>query len=618
MSKIIAAMLLLAAAPMAVIGQSVKMQENYPVDPASVEHAGVPKGELIKCRFDHPVIFPGTVRDYWIYIPAQYKPDHPACVYVNQDGIQWKAPTVFDNLINSGEMPVTIGVFVMPGRVLAGDTSSARDRFNRSFEYDGLGDAYVRFLLTEILPDVERHQTGDGRAIHLSQQGNDRAIGGSSSGAIAAFTAAWERPDAFSRVFSAIGTYVGLRGGERYPTLIRKTEPKAIRVFLQDGSNDLNIYGGDWWMANQTMERALTFAGYEVRHIYGEGGHNGAMGESIFADAMRWLWKGWPQAVGKGMPGTTGAGATGSAGRSMGAATGAATGAANGASGNQAFQLLVPGQDWELVGEGYGFSEGSAADKDGRVYYQDIPASKTYAAAPGGGKPELVSARSERASGTCLGADGMRYEVAGGSKQVLKYGAGGVAEVVADGIAGNDLVVTYTGNVYVTAPDGTERPGKIWLIRPGGPPVAVDSGLRFVNGVCLSPDQTQLYAAESASHWIWIYTILPDGTLTNKQRFGWLHVPDNRENAWPDGLKCDQNGWVYVSTNMGIQVLDQLGRVNLILPMPGGAQPSNCCFGGKDFDTLFVTCGSKVWKRKLKTRGCNTFEKPVRPPVPHL
>ena len=102
-------------------------QENYPVDSASVDHAGVPKGELIKCSYDGSSIFPGTHRDYWIYVPAQYKPDHPACVYVNQaTGIQWKAPTVMDNLIHSGEMPVTIGVFITPGRVLAGDTSAAR------------------------------------------------------------------------------------------------------------------------------------------------------------------------------------------------------------------------------------------------------------------------------------------------------------------------------------------------------------------------------------------------------------------------------------------------------------------------------------------------------------
>jgi gluconolactonase len=569
--------------------------EKYSIDSASIEHAGVPKGEVLKCSFDHSAIFPGTHRDYWIYIPSQYRPDRPACVYVNQDGVQWKAPTVFDNLINSGEMPVTIGIFISPGQVLSADTAGARDRYNRSFEYDGLGDGYVRFLLEEILPDVEKHKTSDGRAIHLSRQGNDHAIGGSSSGAIAAFTAAWERPDAFSRVFSAIGTYVGLRGGDRYPILIRKTEPKPIRVFLQDGSGDLNIYGGDWWMANQTMERALIFAGYEVRHSWGEGAHSGAQGTSLFPEVMRWLWKGWPQPVAKG------------------------------SSGNQVLHdLLIPGQDWELVGEGYGFTEGTAADAGGNVFYQDIPASKTYRVGSDG-RPEIISTTAQRASGTCFATDGSRYEVAGGSRQVLRYGAGGAGSgasaagkpiVIADHIDGNDLLVARNGNVYVTVPDG-EKPGKLYLIRPGGQPVVVDSGLRFINGLCFTADQTALYVAESASHWIWVYSILPDGSLTNKERYGWLHVPDNKENAWPDGLKCDRDGRVYVTTNMGIQVLDQLGRVNAILPVPSG-QPSNCCFGGPNFDVLYVSSGSKVYRRKLNVRGCNPFDAPGRTPQPRL
>ncbi len=181
----------------------------------------------------------------------------PACVYVNQDGIQWKAPTVFDNLIHKNEMPVTIGVFITPGRVLADSGSNALNRFNRSFEYDGLGDAYARFILTEILPEVEKKKTSDGRAIRLSKNGNDRAIGGSSSGAVCAFTAAWEHPEEFSRVFSAIGTYTGLRGADRYPILVRKYEPKPIRIFLQDGSNDLNIYAGDWWKANEINGKGI-------------------------------------------------------------------------------------------------------------------------------------------------------------------------------------------------------------------------------------------------------------------------------------------------------------------------------------------------------------------------
>lgn len=561
--------------------------EKYPVDSASVEHAGVPKGELIHCRFDSSAIFPGTKREYWIYVPAQYRPDHPACVYINQDGEQWKAPTVFDNLIAAGEMPITIGVFIQPGRVPPADTAAALGRFDRSFEYDGLGDAYARFLLQEILPDVEKHATGDGRAIHLSSSGNDRAIGGSSSGAICAFTTAWERPQAFTRVFSAIGTYVGLRGGDRYPILIRKYEPKTIRIFLQDGSNDNNIYGGDWWMANQMMERALVFAGYEVNHVWGTGAHSGAQGTALFPDAMRWLWKGWPKPVAKG------------------------------SSANQFLHdILIPGKDWELVGEKYGFTEGTAADAAGNVFYQDIPASTTYRVGTDG-RPAVFSTNAKRASGTCFAPDGSRYEVAGAAKQILRYDKDGAVSVIADNISGNDLLVLRNGNVYVTVPDGTERQSKLVIIRPGGGRQVVDSGLKFINGLTLTPDQTQLYVAESASHWVWIYTVMPDGSLANKQRFGWLHCPDNSETAWPDGMKCDREGRLYVATRLGIQVLDPLGRVNAILPLPSG-QASNCCFGGPGFNILYVSSGDKVYRRQLRVRGCNPFEAPNRPGPPHL
>ena len=546
---------------------------KYDVDSASVEHAGVPKGEMIKFTFDQSKIFPGTSRECWVYVPAQYKPDKPACVYVNQDGIQWKAPTVFDNLIYKNEMPVTIGVFVTPGKVLADGGVNALDRYNRSFEYDGLGDAYARFILTEILPEVEKLKTKDGRSIHLSTNGNDRAIGGSSSGAVCAFTAAWEHPEAFSRVFSAIGTYVGLRGADRYPTLIRKYEPKPIRVFLQDGSNDLNIYAGDWWMDAQTMERALTFAGYEVNHVWGEDGHNGNQGTSIFPDAMRWLWKGWPKPVAKGN------------------------------SKNQFLSdLLIPGEDWELVGEGYKFTEGTAANAKGEVFYQDIPTSKTYKVDVNG-KLTALNTDAKKASGTSFGADGKRYTVAGKTNQILSYDANEKETVIADSIAGNDLVVANNGNIYVTSPDGTTKPSKLYLIRPNGEKLVVDEGLKFANGVTLSPDQTQLYVTESASHWVWIYKIKPDGTLAYKQHYGWLHEPDTEENAWSDGLRCDTAGRVYVTSRLGIQIMDQLGRVNAILPLPPSTfNPSNVCFGGPDFNILYVSYGDKVYRRKLKTQ----------------
>ncbi|MBL7698543.1 MAG: SMP-30/gluconolactonase/LRE family protein [Chitinophagaceae bacterium] len=567
---------------------SIAQNITYPVDPASVENKDVPKGEIISFTFSGSKIFPGTTREVHVYVPAQYKADKPACVYVNQDGIQWKAPTVFDNLIEDKEMPVTIGVFVTPGKVFSESNKDAEPRYNRSFEYDGLSDAYARFILTEIFPEVEKKKTKDGRAILLSKNGNDRAIGGSSSGAVCAFTAAWEKPGEFSRVFSTIGTYTGLRGADRYPILVRKYEPKPIRIFLQDGKNDLNIYGGDWFRANEAMESALTFAGYEVTHEWGEDGHNGNHGTAIFPKAMRWLWKDWPAPV------------------------------KNGASRNQFLSdILIPGEDWQLVGEGYTFTEGTGGNEKGEFYFQDVPKSKTYKVDINGKLTEL-NYDAKKASGTSFGPDGKYYTAAGGSKQILAYDKNLKETVVADNISGNDLIVANNGNIYVTAPDGT-KPGKLILVRPNGETKVVDEGLKFPNGVTLSPDQTQLYATESATHWVWVYSINADGSLSNKQRYGWLHAPDTEDNAWPDGLKCDTAGRVYVATRIGIQVLDQPGRVNAILPVPpSNSQTSNVYFGGPALDILYVTAGDKVFKRKLKTKGVHSFQKPVTPGKPRL
>ena len=587
MKKLIASLLCLGYAALAFAQTPA---ESYPVDAASVEQAGVPKGEIIKFTFENSKIFPGTRREVSVYVPAQYRPDKAACVYVNQDGIQWKAPIVFDNLIHQKEMPITIGVFITPGQVKASNEETALDRYNRSFEYDGLGDAYARFVLEEILPEVEKRKTTDGRAILLSKSGNDRAIGGSSSGAVCAFTAAWERPDAFSRVFSAIGTYVNLRGADRYPSLIRKYEPKPIRIFLQDGSNDLNIYAGDWWKANEMMARALTFAGYEVNYIWGEGGHNGQHGTAIFPQAMRWLWKDYPKPVSKGT------------------------------SKNPFLNdILVENTDWELVGEGYTFTEGTATNAAGEFFFQDFPNSKTYKVGLDG-KLIALPIDSKRATGTAFGPNGKRYTAAGGNKQILSYDTQGNVQVVADTVASsNDITVAANGNIYFTAPDGRERPSKLYLIRPNGEKVVVDEGLKFANGLCLSPDQTQLYVTESASHWVWVYQIQADGKLANKQKFGWLHVRDEDENAWSDGLKCDRDGRIYVTSLTGIQVLDQLGRVNAILPVPlTKGQVSNLCFAGPNFDTLYITCRDKVYRRKVKVKGVNGFEAGVKPGKPRM
>jgi sugar lactone lactonase YvrE/enterochelin esterase-like enzyme len=546
----------------------------------------VPKGEVTKYTFDRSKVFPGTVRDYWVYVPKQYDPAKPACLYVNQDGVQYNAPAVFDRLIHAKEMPVVIGVFVMHGRVKA-PSDQALDRFNRSYEYDGLGDNYARFLLDELLPEVEKKTAKDGRPIRLSRDGNDRGIGGASSGAICAFTAAWERPDAFRRVFSAIGTYVGLRGGNEYPTLVRKFEPKPIRVFLQDGSADLNIYGGDWWMVNQEMERALTFAGYEVNHVWGEGGHNGRQATEFFPDAMRWLWKDWPAPVKAG-------------------------------AGSQPLRdILLPGDDWALVAEGYRFTEGPAANAQGEVFFNDIPESKTYKIGLDG-KVSLFNSETKRANGQAFGPDGRLYVVATGSGQVLAYDSAGNPSVIAEGFRGNDLAVRHDGGLYVTNPaQGGAEPSKVWYVSPKGDKRVVDTGLKFANGVTLSPDQSLLYVADSRSRWVYSFQIQPDGSLAYKQRYDHLHVPDTAEDSGADGMRVDRDGRLYVATRMGIQVCDQAGRVNCIIPTPNG-KVSNLCFGGEQFDTLFATCGDRVYKRKVKVKGALAFQAPIKPAAPRL
>jgi gluconolactonase len=545
-----------------------------------------PKGEVTQHTFEQSKIFPGTFRDYWIYVPKQYDPAKPACLYVNQDGIQYNAPAVFDELIHKKEMPVTIGVFVMHGRVKA-QSDAALDRFNRSYEYDGLGDAYVRFLLEELLPAVEQKTTADGRPIRLSKNANDRAIGGASSGAICAFTAAWERPDAFGRVFSAIGTYVGLRGGNVYSTLVRKYEPKPLRIFLEDGSRDLNIYGGDWWMANQELERSLTFAGYEVEHSWGDGEHNLKHPTEIFPDAMRWLWKNWPEPI------KTGAGSP------------------------QLRELLIPGEPWKLVAEGYKFTEGPAVNGRGEVFFNDVPESKTYKVGLDG-KVTLFLNDSKKGDGQAFGPDGRLISAAGATEQILGWTADGKSAVIADGFRGNDLVVRHDGGIYVTHPgwNGTD-PSQIWFISPQGEKKVVDKGLRFSNGLTLSPDQSLLYVADSRSHWVYSYQVQPDGSLAHKQKYYHLHVPDTADDSGADGMRVDRDGRLYVATRMGLQVCDQAGRVNCIIPTPNG-RVSNLCFGGEKFDTIYAMCGDKVYSRKVKVGGAHNWQAPIKPEKPGL
>ena len=283
-----------AIALLFIVGSVLQAADDYMPGPDS-EPQDVPHGEVRQGTFASSKIFPGTTRDYFVYVPKQYDASKSACLMVFFDGAgmmrkdgAYRVPVVFDNLIAKKQMPVTIAVGINPGNIPA-TQPGAKPRSNRSLEYDSLGDANVRFLLEEILPEATK-------GLNITADPVGRAVCGNSSGGIAAFTVAWERPDSFRKVVSHIGSFTNIRGGHVYPSMIRKTKPaKPLRVFLQDGSNDLDNLHGNWPLANQDMAAALKFTSYDYKFVFGDGGHSGKHGGSIFPDTLRWLWRDWPK-----------------------------------------------------------------------------------------------------------------------------------------------------------------------------------------------------------------------------------------------------------------------------------------------------------------------------------
>ena len=269
---------------------------RYPLGPDSKAQEGVPKGRLEGPHLFHSKIIENTVRKYWVYVPAQYDESKPACVLVFQDGARATNPggvlrvqQVLENLIAKKQIPVTIGIFITPGQ--RGDefpdSIGTGNPNNRDREYDVLNDTYARFLIDEMLPEVEKKY-------NLTDDPRGRAIGGSSSGAICAFTVAWERPDAFQNVVSLIGSYTNIHGGHVYPDLVLKEDKKPIRIFLQDGVNDLRSPQNlerDWHIQNQKMVAAFKAKGYDMAHVFGEGGHSDDHGGAMLPEMLKWIWR---------------------------------------------------------------------------------------------------------------------------------------------------------------------------------------------------------------------------------------------------------------------------------------------------------------------------------------
>lgn len=549
----------------------------------------VPHGEFLRGSITASRIYPGTVNDFQVYVPAQYDPAKPACLLIKLDGMGAFEGTVLDNLIAQKEVPVIIGVGISSGTVWgdpAGTANHRAVRFNRSYEFDSVNDHFPDFVLDELLPAVQKLTTKDGRVIRLSADGNDHAATGGSTGGIGSFTLAWRRPDQFTRVYSVIGTFVSMRGGHEYPALIRKTDPKPIRIFLEDGSADAwNPLFGSWYDANLNMESALTFAGYDVAHAWGTHGHDGRPGQRIFPDVMRWLWRDYPAPIRPGV------------------------------SKNSTLQeITLPEEAWHKLPQSFQSAAGLTANAKGDVYLSDAPANRIYRVSSDA-KPAVFLEHTPGIVGQAFGQDGTLYGIVPSEKRIIALNPNGESRTVAEDISGQSITVTHDGIVYVSEPGAhSDMPSRIWQIK-GGEKKVLDQGLSSASGVAFSPDGSLFYAAEKSTKWIYSFVVQPDGSLIDKQPYFWLHTADIANDSGADGLALDTHGNLYVATRMGIQVCDQNGRVRAILPLPTPSGPvRSLCFGGEHFDVLYVTDGTQVFTRRLKVCGFAPWESPV--PVP--
>lgn len=587
-------------------------EPEFPLTADSKPQADVPKGEIIKGSYTarDGSVFPGTQRDYQIYLPAGLNKSQPAAFMVFQDGVIYQAPVVFDNLIAKKEIPPLVGIFIKPGVVPAAN-ENALPRFNRSYEYDSITPTYSDFLIDEFLPAIEsRH------SLKLSTDPNHAAISGNSSGGICASKVAWHRPDRFRRVFTGVGTYVGIHGADQLPVLVRKFEPKPLRIFLQSGTGDNNLYCGDWWMANQMMERSLTWAGYDVNHAWGEGGHNAKHATQIFPDVLRWLWRDWQTTMEvKANP--------------------------KGESKWKGYEVVGAGE-WQAINSQPLGVRRLASDKDGTVYFYGSLKPALFKLPVGASKPSFLKLRpngesSPFSSSLAVGADGRLYcSFTGRTNQLIAYGPDSETTFqIAGNVSFSALCIAHDGKAYL----GENGPSFIDLNQPKGPlRVASNSSLPLTkhilpklpkdpldmhlaqpgSAMCLSPDQSLIYACDEFDGlgYVSCWQRQADGSaLWGQKYFQLQRFASHRVAA--SGLCVDTNGWLYVATSLGIQVLDQAGRVNFILPTPKPV--FDVCFGGKDLSELFIACGDTIYKRPTMAKGVVSGQQPpIKPPPPKL
>lgn len=540
------ALILLAMVLCTTVWAQNKHNASTPKDPSTIPLPPDKKGVTIDGKIENSTIYPGTKREFQVFVPQQYDGTKPACLVVGLDGNLFGAITVIDNLIATGEMPVTIGIFLQPGVSYNWDGTVAR--YNRSNEFDRTDNRLATFLETEVIPLVESMVTPDGRRILISKDPNNRAITGASSSGIAAFTTAWERPDLFARVYSSVGTFVAMRGGNEYPALVRKTEPKPLRIYLQDGVNDTwNHIFGDWWEQNQLMASALNFAGYEFDYKWDRGTHSIYYGTRAYPDAMRWLWRGWPAKV--------------QAGESM-----------NG----MLKSLLVKGEEWQ-----------EATPEDMQAL-GDTPAQLLTSPA------EYNNRESHTGYNNPKGISGAEKSGRYQTKDVSKY--------VKDP---HRVLPLHNGDKYISNCEG-----EIFLLKKDSRKAAKLETLPLSGKeIAIYPNGKILIATEKNSNWLISYLISPDGSLHSGQQFYWLHNTDNHNHTPYGNMAFDTMGNLYIATPIGIQVCDQNGRVRAILPLPGaGRRVDAIAFIG---NRIYAKCGGKLYVRTFAHTGWNSWDAPI-------
>ena len=537
--------------------------------PPPIKPEAILPGQTKQFRFTQSKIFPGTVRDVTVFIPAQYDGKTPACVYVKTDGFNPREQTFLETMIATKEIPVTVGVFVRPGD-LPSPIDGTAGRRNRDFEYDGVSDNNVRFLIDELLPFIAKEYQ-----LNLSTDGNDRCMSGGSSGGIAAFTAAWNRPDAFSRVYAASGSWVAFRGGHEFPTMVRKFEAKPIRAFLTTATRDMENCAGDWFLLDQEMDKALKFSGYGYEFRTIDGAHVAGYAEH-WQEAMAYLWRGWPERVKAGP------------------------------SAPRVQEIIIPGEDWQLVADGFKSTRGPACNASGEVFFADTSDNKIHRIGLDGRVSVFVEDAGQ-AHCVTVGKDGSLFTISEKSGKLVRYDADGKGSVLLDGITGHSILARPDGSLYVTRNgDKPHGPGRVWLVKDGQK-TQVYSGIKFATGMAYRPDQWLLSVAEGHSKWVYSYQINDDGTLTNKERFFHLHVADWDDDAGPESLCYSIEGRQFIATRSGVQISADDGPTQVILPVPGGSRVTGVALGGPDQDLLFAFCGNKIWKRRIQQHALGAF-----------